>query len=420
MKLLCETNVIRRSNREIKGRFLKSTLAIGKKDEKSKLCIILITSSNKTGIKYDLTNNLAGIFRKFVDEGKCTISFVLPEVDLQIKADSIQLKAFLNVMKNELCPPKDGQSKDLGKNDNKLIRAFGSTNKMMNDEVTKLNITKRSEFPIKGFPRTLKELHITGVGCLQMPIGILNLAKLTHLDLTSNKIEKLHKAVGNLNINQLILTDNLLGKSTNLKDWEWLNGRNIQLSLHTFIISRNKLKMVPVSVAKCEKLVCLDLSFNELLSVPFSIKQLRQLKTLNLNNNELKSLPCTIRSLYLDLIDLSTNQFPSYTESLELSQNSLSNITSHNFKFPTLFELSSRCVMRQQIPFMSLNIPHIIKEILYHSPNCSKCGSLCFDRTIYKNINFVSLNAKTRITTDNSSYFLIDGPLCKYSCLNSK
>jgi hypothetical protein len=52
MKLLCETNVIRRANREIKGRFVRSTLAIGKKDEKSKLCIILITASNKSGTKY--------------------------------------------------------------------------------------------------------------------------------------------------------------------------------------------------------------------------------------------------------------------------------------------------------------------------------------------------------------------------------
>lgn len=52
MKILCETNVAKRANREIKGRFLKSTLAIGRKDEKSKLCIILITSANKSGTKY--------------------------------------------------------------------------------------------------------------------------------------------------------------------------------------------------------------------------------------------------------------------------------------------------------------------------------------------------------------------------------
>jgi hypothetical protein len=52
MKILCETNVTRRNNPQIKGKFLKSTIAIGKKDEKSNLCLILITSSNKSGTKY--------------------------------------------------------------------------------------------------------------------------------------------------------------------------------------------------------------------------------------------------------------------------------------------------------------------------------------------------------------------------------
>lgn len=56
MKILCETNIVKRSNREIKGRFVKSTLAIGKKDEKSNLCLILITSSNKSGTKYGKYN----------------------------------------------------------------------------------------------------------------------------------------------------------------------------------------------------------------------------------------------------------------------------------------------------------------------------------------------------------------------------
>lgn len=52
MKLFCETNVINRVNREVKCRFHKSTLAIGKKDEKAKLCIILKTAGNKSGTKY--------------------------------------------------------------------------------------------------------------------------------------------------------------------------------------------------------------------------------------------------------------------------------------------------------------------------------------------------------------------------------
>lgn len=352
-----------------------------------------------------------------MDQGKCTISFVLPEVDLLIKAESIQLKAFLNVMKNEMCP---NASKEQPKNDNKLIRAFGSTNKMIADEVTKMTITKRAEFPTKGLPRTLKELNIIGVGFLQMPIGILNLAKLTHLDLTGNKVEKIHKSVGNLSIKQLNLSENQLGNATSYKDLEWLNGRNIQLSLHTLVLAKNNLKYVPVALAKCENLVLLDLSHNKIEALPFAFKQLKRLKILNLSNNQLKSLPCTIISLYLDVIDLSDNLFPSYTKSLEISQNSLALITAHNFKFPTLLELASRVVMRRRMPFMSLNIPNIIKEILFHSPNCFKCGSFVFDRVIYKSIKISTLYAKSRITSDNASHFLIDGPLCTVTCFNQK
>lgn len=52
MKIVCETNVVRRSSSDLKGRFVKSSLAIGKKDDKSKLCLILITANNKSGTKY--------------------------------------------------------------------------------------------------------------------------------------------------------------------------------------------------------------------------------------------------------------------------------------------------------------------------------------------------------------------------------
>lgn len=52
MKILCETNVTRRDNPHVKGKFIKSTIGIGKKDEKSNVCLILITTNNKSGIKY--------------------------------------------------------------------------------------------------------------------------------------------------------------------------------------------------------------------------------------------------------------------------------------------------------------------------------------------------------------------------------
>lgn len=77
---------------------------------------------------------------------------------MQIKADPIQLKAFLNVIKNELFPDKESS----GKKTNTNIRAFGST-KMLLDKVFKMTIKERSALT-KGLPRTLRELHINEIG----------------------------------------------------------------------------------------------------------------------------------------------------------------------------------------------------------------------------------------------------------------
>lgn len=356
----------------------------------------------------DLTNNLCGIFRKFVDQGKCTISFKLPEVDLQIKADAIQLKAFLNVMKNELCP-KAASEKD----DNKMIRAFASTNKMITDHVTKLTIAQRSDFPTKGFPRTLKELHIVGVGCLQMPIGVLNLTNLTHLNMSSNQITKIHKSLGNLRLTQLNIAEN------SISDWLWMNGKNLQCSLQTLNMSKNQLKGIPSTIACFENLVNLDLSFNQLERLPFAIQQMKQLRVLNLSNNQIKSLPSTISKLHLDAIDLSKNHFPSFKDlntiqqRLHVRQRGFVN----SIALPSLFELASRAVMRQKtIKIMHQNIPKIIKEILYFSPNCARCGDFCFDREIFQNIFITRINSKSRVTDNNESEFLAFGPLCSQRC----
>lgn len=185
----------------------------------------------------DLTNNIAKIYRKFVDEGKCTISFKQPEVDLQMKAEPIQLKAFLNVMKSALCP-SDSAKKEVLKSDNHLVRAFGASTKMLTDQVTRMIIKERSAFPSSGLPRTLKELAFNDLGCSQMPIGVLNLTNLSSLDLSRNNITKLPKALGNLKLSKLVLNDNKLGESTNRRDWDWLSGENICRSISFLSFSR--------------------------------------------------------------------------------------------------------------------------------------------------------------------------------------
>lgn len=57
MKLQCETFILNRAHREIKGRFQKSTLAIGKTKDQTNLFVVLITQQNKVGKKYGIISN---------------------------------------------------------------------------------------------------------------------------------------------------------------------------------------------------------------------------------------------------------------------------------------------------------------------------------------------------------------------------
>lgn len=316
-------------------------------------------------------------------------------------------------MKEELCP---SSKKD--PNDNKMLRAFASTNKMITDEVKKLIITKRSDFPTKGLPRTLQELQIIGVGCIQMPIGILNLVNLTSLDLSNNQITKIHKSLGNLRLKQLIIADNKLSECS-WTDWQWMNGKNLQTSLQLLNLSKNKLSAIPNTITCFEKLVTLDLSSNEIKRIPFAIQQLKQLRKLNLSKNGMENLPCTFSKLILDDIDLSQNNF-SFSQDVVTNFRSLRNRTfSLDHKSPTLFELSARIILNKKIPYIYQNIPKIIKDILFFSPTCSRCSNFCFDRKIYSFAATIEIRSKN-ITSDHiQKEFYVYGPICSQGCLSA-
>lgn len=324
-------------------------------------------------------------------------------------------------MKSELCPGSQKETKD-DSNNNKLLRAFGSTTKMIEKQVTKLTITQRSEFPTKGFPRTLVELQIIDVGCLQMPIGVLNLTNLTFLNLSNNQITKIHKSLGNLRLTQLIVSNNNLGEGS-LSDWQWMDGKNLQSSLQVLNLSKNKLKGIPSSIACGKNLTTLNLSSNEIERIPFAVQQMKQLRNLNLSENQLKSLPCTFKNLLLSQIDISGNQFPPFDEAAAKQERSrwvLNHLGVAGAKFPTLFELTSRVVLKHKIPYTSINIPRIIKEILFFSPTCAKCNDFCFDRYIFHDILKIPLKCGSRVTDNNENEFLVYGPLCSRNCYGIK
>lgn len=364
------------------------------------------------------------MFVKFVNEGKCTIGLKTPEIDLQIKAESIQLKGFLNFLKEGLTGKKSDVSKD-----NKFLRAFGATSSVTTTQnfiappVTKMIIKSRGDYPCKGFPRTLKILHINGIKWCQLQNQILYLSNLSTLDISDNLIEKLPKDLGNLkHLTEINVSKNKLGISVNPKDWEWMDAQNIQRSLVSLDVSFNELKFMPVNITKFEKLVSLKIGNNQIMRIPFAIKQLTRLKDLQINNNKIQSLPCTITILKLNSIDISDNDFTPTSdlnlpvEDLKEGHNSLQNILFEN-KPSTLLELAARVVIKSKLSYLQLIIPQIIKDILLLSPNCVNCDKLCIHSPIYNKVIAIQINTK-QILSSFRSKLIADGPVCGRVCVD--
>jgi hypothetical protein len=331
---------------------------------------------------------------------------------LQISADPIQLKAFLNVLKNELCPLNKNE-----KTGNSLLRAFGTTNKIP-QQMTEMTIKERSSFPSTGLPRTLKKLKIIDISLSQMPIGILNLTNLTSLDLSNNSIVRIPKELGRLKLISLILNKNKLGKSRNLKDWSWLDGEGIRTHLCDLKLSNNCLKFIPSNLFKCTSVNHLDLSFNGLERISFAIKQMSSLKVLNFGHNLLKSFPYTITKLGLTSIDISWNKFPLESSLPALVRINHQKSQQQQIRAPTLLEIAARVVLKHQIPYLNHRVPLVLEDILVVSPVCCnpKCEALCFDMEVYDSITIIQLNSKERCTSDNISTFPADGGFCSRFC----
>lgn len=365
------------------------------------------------------------MFVKFLNEGKCTIGLKVPEIDLQIKAESIQLKGFLNFLKEGLTGKKSEVSKD-----NTFLRAFGATSSVTTTQnfiappITKLVVKSRGDYPPKGFPRTLKTLHINGIKWCQLQNQILYLSHLSTLDVSDNLIEKLPKDLGNLkHLSVINVSKNKLGISGNPNDWAWMDAENIQKSLVSLDISFNELKFMHVNITKFENLVSLNVGNNEIVQIPFAIKQLRRLRELQLNNNKIQSLPCTIRSLKLNSIDISDNDSIQIAKvqlmrvaDLFLAEHTLNKIRFEN-KPATLLESAARYVIKSKMSFLQFNIPQIIKDILLLSPNCVNCDKLCIHSPIYKKIYPIELYSKEIRSSFRGSKINADGPLCGQICV---
>ncbi|XP_063830015.1 leucine-rich repeat protein 1 [Ostrinia nubilalis] len=367
MKLQCQVEVVNRllNNLNIKsgGRYLKSTLALARepksKGDKPEYVILLFSSINKTGTKYRV-KCMKQVFCKCINKGLSTLRFEDPPVDLCIKSEVTQLKCFLKLLKSCIT----GDVKDLKLSDISNISVTATDN-----IPTKLCIRDRSQFPDKGLPRTLESLQIIGLKLHNFRRDILLLRNLVVLDLSDNEIEKIPAEFGRMpNLAELILANNQLGNKPDI-DWRWLFGPQITNKLKLLDLRGNKLKELPKSIWKLQKLVTLNVDNNMLSKLPSTLGRISTLRYLTLSQNELESLPCSLMHCRLEHIDICNNKFQLKKGKTECQMNS-----PWDMYVGSLVHLASKVVLKHKLFYAPNIIPRTLVEFLDNANMCV-CGN---------------------------------------------
>ncbi|KAH8248552.1 hypothetical protein KR032_000760 [Drosophila birchii] len=372
MKILCEVQVVNRTTQANRTpRPVKSTLAIGYKQSardangntKKELEMVLFGGQSKTGSRYKVRDNIHAVHTKFVLDGKATIGFKQPAENLLIKCDPIQLKGFLQTLKLGM---EGKEAINLRLN----IAAATAIPQKAQPQV-KMVVSKRSEYPIKGFPRTLKTLTINNSQLVKLSFEICSLRNLTKLDVSGNKLTKIPSELGRLALSSLHLGSNCLGE---LNDWCWLRGSKLSQSLGELDLSSNGLTYFPPPLVKCERLVSLNLNDNQLIRLPFSIRRLQALRKLHVCSNKLESLPSSIEDLHIDLLDVWGNCFKAFNS--EEAQQLAKRTSGVNSPQP-LWLQAARAVANYKLPLPAGSLPSVLIELIREAPKCL-CGQLCY------------------------------------------
>lgn len=277
---------------------------------------------------------------------------------------------------------------------------------------TKFTIRNRSEYPLKGFPRTLEELHINDIRRCSLDRGILQLKRLKILDLSNNCIETLPEEINELtNLAELNLSFNEFSKSSP-KQWNWMSG-GLSKSLKLLNLSNNVLKYLPEQLLRLHGLITLRVDFNELKTLPSGIGNLFNLKIFSASHNQLTILPGSVKKWQLTALDLSDNSF----EGNQQSQPAV-NIPK-TLPVCTLKEYAARSVLKNRISFTPATLPLTIMKYLTLAKYCV-CGAACFDIFFrHSHVLFLSSISQSFLVTGGSIFVPIDCYYCSLECFGS-
>ncbi|XP_044263778.1 leucine-rich repeat protein 1 [Tribolium madens] len=404
MKLVCSVRVGNRLLPTLalssKQKYAQSTLALCKHPNTEDYCIILFTSQNKNGTKYGVRGNISQILTRFINDGKATIQFKAPPHDLFVQSEVIQLKSFLHLLKRVLenkIGPKE------------LTCSSLSVTAVKDIAPKKLVIRNRSEYPARGFPRTLESLHINDIQRCSLDRGILHLTKLKILDLSQNCIEFIPEELNQLHLNEINLSSNCLNKSKP-RQWAWLGG-NLSKTLTSLNLESNNLKYLPDQIVKLYNLITLNVNQNELRFLPHGICNLRKLRTLIASNNRLLVLPGSIKRCRFKLLSFFNNNFEAKKRE---------KITPPTqFSVLSLKECAGRRVLERRLFYSKEIIPQTLVAYLDYAKYC-ECGKPCFEGFIRIPGHFsVSTITEDLVMSTNSSVLPLDCYFCSLRCFRA-
>lgn len=404
MKLVCTVATANRLlpalSIKSQNKHVKSTLALCKHPKnENDFMIIHFTAQNKTGTKYKLMGNVSNILTRFIHEGKATIQLKEPAIDLFVKADILQLKSFLHLMKRAL--EKKISAKELT-----LSSMSVTAVSQKNLPVKKLVIKNRSEIPIKGFPRTLEFLYINDISLAKLCIGVLQLQKLRVLDISNNCIEYLPNELSKLPLEELNVSRNELSKAT-IKQWNWIGG-TLPRTLKVLNLSHNNLYYVPQQIVKLQLLVTINLDNNNLKVLPTGFGNLRLLRNLTVANNKLNQVPGSMKRLHLENLDVSNNSFAPI---------SVAAVFPKNLPVCSLKEYAARKVLYAKLPYTAQTIPYTLVDYLDYAFYCV-CGKPCFEVHLH-HANVLMLDSITQSfvsTLGDLNYVPMDCYYCSTRC----
>ncbi|WAR19640.1 LLR1-like protein [Mya arenaria] len=378
MRLTCDVEVLDRmlatANLRKASKPVRAQMAIGRSSPSNNVYMMICTTKDKSG-----SEQFGQSFHK---------------------ADVIQLKSFLNVLRQVV------QGKTLDKTVFSVLAPV--TTKKIERPKTVMVITTKKNYPLTtNFPSTLETLQVNDCNMRRIDSRIFQLRNLVSLDLSDNSLNDVLDGIGSLQmLAELILKNNKFQKFP----VTICKLKTLQKSLSLLDLSDNQIRQLPVQICELTNLMTLKADNNVIEQIPPTIGRLQNLKSVSLAGNKLTVLPAGFMRLRLENVDL-------YGNSFIITENET---TADSVDVPTLLECAARYVRKYRLPYSEEDLhPHLCRYL--DSARVCWCGSFCFQGSVGYT-RMVDLRAVTSaitaVDTTGRTAVPVQGYLCSPQCLN--